>query len=135
MSLKFFRCSVCGKIVEEVAGTQVPTICCGKDMILLEANTTDATLEKHVPEVVTKGSTVTVTIGSTLHPMTADHFIQFIAIETDKGVQMRYLKPGDKPEAVFTLNGEKLIAAYEYCNLHGLWCYNCNQKSPMLCNR
>ena len=38
------------------------------------------------------------------------------------GMQMKWLKPGDKPEAMFKLaDGEVAVAAYEYCNLHGLW--------------
>ena len=32
------------------------------------------------------------------------------------------LKPGEKPVAVFALTeGDEVVAAYEYCNLHGLW--------------
>ena len=50
------------------------------------------------------------------------HYIMFICIETSRGHQIKYLNPGEKPEAEFLLaDGEELIAAYEYCNLHGLW--------------
>ena len=56
------------------------------------------------------------------HPMMEAHYIMFICIETSRGHQIKYLNPGEKPEAEFLLaDGEELIAAYEYCNLHGLW--------------
>ena len=87
----------------------------------ISPNTVDAAVEKHVPVVLVDGNNVTVEVGSVEHPMVPEHFIQWIYIETDKGFQIKYLEPSDKPKAVFTLNEEKLIAAYEYCNLHGLW--------------
>jgi superoxide reductase len=56
------------------------------------------------------------------HPMLEAHYIQWIALETTNGVQVRYLKPGEKPVASFILaEGDKAVAVYEYCNLHGLW--------------
>ncbi|MBQ9871956.1 MAG: desulfoferrodoxin [Eubacterium sp.] len=83
-------------------------------------NTTDAANEKHVPVIETSGSEVTVTVGSVEHPMMEAHFIQWIIIETATGYQKKVLKPGEKPVAVFQ-SAEPVIAAYEYCNLHGLW--------------
>jgi len=73
-------------------------------------------------EVGEDAAQVHVAVGSVVHPMEADHYIQWIAIETEQGVQRKTLKPGEKPEASFALaSGDKLIAAYEYCNKHGLW--------------
>lgn len=97
--------------------------CCGKPMELLEPNTVDAAQEKHVPVATVDGSVVTVKVGSVEHPMTEEHFISMIMLETDKGsLQVRYLTPEDKPEAQFAVApGEKPVAAYEYCTLHGLW--------------
>ena len=78
--------------------------------------------EKHVPVVTREGDTVTVKVGSVEHPMLEAHYIKWIALQTEKGVQFRRLSPGDKPEAVFALvPGDTPIAAFEYCNLHGLW--------------
>ena len=85
-------------------------------------NDTDAAQEKHVPVITVDGNTVTVDVGSVAHPMTGEHLIAVIMLQTCCGFQMRHLKPGDAPKAVFKLNdGEKAVAAYEYCNLHGLW--------------
>ena len=45
-----------------------------------------------------------------------------MAIETKQGSQIKYLKPGEEPKAVFAIaDGDEFVAAYEYCNLHGLW--------------
>ncbi len=119
--MKFYKCEHCGNIVTFVEDKGVPVMCCGQKMTELTANTTDAAHEKHVPVVEQNGDTVKVAVGSVEHPMLEKHFIQWVCLETEKGSQIKYLKPDAKPEAVFTLNDDKLIAVYEYCNLHGLW--------------
>ena len=88
----------------------------------LVPGTSDGALEKHVPVVKIEGNKVTVTVGSVEHPMLDAHYIEWIAIETEKGAQRKVLKPGDKPVLEFMLtDDDKFVAAYEYCNLHGLW--------------
>ena len=77
--------------------------------------------EKHVPVIEKNGNMVKIKIGSAVHPMEKDHYIQWVAIETEKGVQIKFLSPGQSPEAIFVLEQENLVAAYEYCNKHGLW--------------
>ena len=120
--MKFYVCKHCGKIIVMLKETAVPTICCGEPMSELVPGTTDAAVEKHVPVIAVDGNKVTVTVGSVAHPMAAEHFIQWILLATDKGNQRKLLKPGDEPKAEFMLlDGEKAVAAYEYCNLHGLW--------------
>jgi superoxide reductase len=118
---KFFVCKHCGNLVTLLHESGAPLTCCGDAMTELFANTTEAATEKHLPVVDVQGDTVTVTVGSVAHPMLPEHFIQWIYLETDKGFQLKYLNPGEKPEAVFVLNNEKPVAAYELCNLHGLW--------------
>ena len=83
-------------------------------------NTTDAAGEKHVPVIMVHGEEVTVKIGTAEHPSLEAHYIEWILLQTDTGMQMKWLKPGMKPEAIFKTT-EKIVAAYEYCNLHGLW--------------
>jgi desulfoferrodoxin ferrous iron-binding domain len=88
----------------------------------LTANTVDAVREKHVPVIENAGYEVTVTVGDVIHPMTDAHYIMWIAIETKEGFQIKHLTPDMTPTASFHLTeGDTLIAAYEYCNLHGLW--------------
>ena len=86
----------------------------------LTANTVDAAQEKHVPVITITGDEVKVAVGSVEHPSLPAHYIEFIVLVTETGMQMKWLKPGDKPEATFKVN-EKPVAAFEYCNLHGLW--------------
>jgi len=119
--VKFYKCKKCGKIIEIVNPGCPVVVCCGEEMQELKANTSDGATEKHVPVIEVSDKLVTVKVGSAVHPMEEDHYIQWITIETDKGIQRKYLKPGQEPVACFTLTDEKLIAAYEYCNKHGLW--------------
>ena len=72
--------------------------------------------------VATEGNKVSVCVWSVEHPMLDAHYIQWIAIETTSGCQLKQLTPQDAPEAVFKLaEGQSFKAAYAYCNLHGLW--------------
>ena len=66
-------------------------------------NTTDAAGEKHVPVIEANGDTVTVKVGSVEHPSLPAHYIEFIVLVTETGMQMKWLKPGDKPEAIFKI--------------------------------
>ena len=120
--MKFYVCKHCGNLVTFLHASGVPVICCGEPMTELVAGTVDAAHEKHIPVVEVEGSKVSVKVGSVEHPMVEAHFIQWIALETNQGSQIKYLKPEEKPEAVFALaEGEEVVAVYEYCNLHGLW--------------
>lgn len=118
---KFLRCEHCGNIVGMINDSGVPVVCCGEPMKELVANTTDAATEKHVPAVSIDGNKVVAKVGDVEHPMLDAHFIQWIYLETENGGQRKVLKPGMVPEATFTLEDDKAVAVYEYCNLHGLW--------------
>lgn len=118
---RFFICRHCGNIVGMVFDAKVPMTCCGEIMEELVPNTVDAAQEKHVPVVTVEGNMVTVKVGSAEHPMTEAHLINWIYIETEKGGQRKVLQAGEAPEAKFALVDDKAIAAYAYCNLHGLW--------------
>ncbi len=118
---KFFHCNQCGKIIALINDSGTPTICCGEEMQELVANTSDGATEKHVPVVKVVGNNVEVTVGSVAHPMLPEHYIQWIYLHTQKGGQIKTLHPAEAPTANFELSDDELIAAYEYCNLHGLW--------------
>ncbi len=120
--MKFYVCAHCGNIITFVKDSGVPVVCCGEKMQEIIPGTVDAAVEKHLPVVSVEGSKVTVQVGSVEHPMLPEHFIEWIVLETSTGSQMKALTPGEKPQAVFALaDGEKAVAAYAYCNLHGLW--------------
>ena len=120
MATKFYKCNHCGNVIEKVVDSKVPVVCCGEKMQELIPNTVDASNEKHV-QVVTRldDCRIKVEVGSVPHPMTPEHHIAFVYVETENGGIRINLK--DKPEAVVCVCTEKPIAVYEYCNLHGLW--------------
>lgn len=120
--MTLFKCEHCGNIIAYLKDSGVRVQCCGEEMKPLVPNTTDAAGEKHVPVIAVDGTTVTVTVGAVEHPMLDAHYIEWILLETKEGRQRKTLKPGEKPVAVFSLAaGDEVVAAYEYCNLHGLW--------------
>ncbi len=120
--MKFFECKTCGNIVELVKESGVPVVCCGQKMEEIIPGSVDAAVEKHVPVVTVTGNKVKAVVGEVEHPMIEEHFIGWIAIETEQGVQRKTLSPGEKPELEFALTeGDKLIATYAWCNIHGLW--------------
>ena len=122
MDMKFYKCSHCGNIIAYVRPSGVPVVCCGDEVTEIVPNTTDAANEKHVPVIKQEGDLVTVSVGSVTHPMQEKHYIQWIGLQTEQGNQRKALTPDQEPVAVFALApGDKVVAAYEYCNLHGLW--------------
>ena len=122
MKNKFYICRHCGNIIGMVKDSGVNVVCCGEKMSELIPGTSDGAVEKHVPEVKVDGNKVTVTVGSVAHPMQDVHYIEWVILETEKGYQKVDLKPDQAPVAEFIVpEGDKPVAAYEYCNLHGLW--------------
>lgn len=121
--MKFYKCSECQSIAMEIVLGESAG---GKVFQELKANTTDASGEKHVPVITNEGGKVQVKVGELEHPMLPEHYIMWIFLETEQGGHLRLLSPGDKPEVEFTLDdGDKVVAVYEYCNLHGLWKAGC----------
>ena len=120
--LKFYRCNVCGNLAVKLVDSGVKMHCCGKEMQEYTPNTTDGAVEKHLPVISEKCGNVDISVGSVSHPMTEEHYIQFIVLQTSNGYYFKELNPNDLPKATFTLSkGEKVISAYSFCNLHGLW--------------
>ncbi len=116
-----WKCEVCGNIVEVLHTGAGQLVCCGQPMKLMEAKTTEeGGYEKHLPVIEADAGGVTVKVGSVPHPMMDAHWIEWIALDTDKGVLRKYLKPGEEPVAVFK-TVDKVLQAREYCNLHGHW--------------
>lgn len=118
---KFFRCKHCGNFIGLINNAGVPLVCCGEKMEELVANTVEASTEKHIPEVEIEGDTISVQVGSVMHPMLDKHHIEYIYLETENGGQRKSLEIGKDPVAKFKVIDDKPIAVFEYCNLHGLW--------------
>ena len=112
--LKFYK-TAGGKIVVALSAPNADA----EGMKELAANTTDAAFEKHVPAVEV-GEEIVVRVGEVAHPMIDVHYIEWVALVTEeRGLEVKFLKPGDAPVASFPK--AKGGAAYAYCNLHGLW--------------
>lgn len=118
---KFFRCKHCGNLVGLINNAGVPMICCGEPMEELVPNTVEAATEKHIPEVSVRERLVHAKVGSVAHPMTEEHHIQFIYLQTENGGQRRCLKVGSEAVAMFAVLDDKPLEVFAYCNLHGLW--------------
>ncbi|MFP4105728.1 MAG: desulfoferrodoxin [Phycisphaerae bacterium] len=118
--LEVYKCMVCGIVAEVCDGGAGEMICCGEPMKKMEAKTADSSTEKHVPIIEEVDEGTKVTVGSTLHPMEQQHFIQWIELLVDGKTFKQYLKPGDEPVAVFPVKGAD-VSAREFCNVHGLW--------------
>ncbi len=118
---KFYICEKCGNIIEMVKPSGVSVVCCGQKMTAIDAGVVEASREKHIPVVQVNGNTVKVVVGSVMHPMTPEHSIEWVYLETDKGVHRIELAADAAPEATFALADEEPVAVYAYCNLHGLW--------------
>ena len=132
-NISFYICEHCGNIVEKVQDAGVPVVCCGQKMKKLEPGTVEASHEKHIPVVTVSGNLVSVNVGSVDHPMVEEHSILWVALESDKGVQRKYLSAGDTPTVSFALTDETPLRVYAYCNLHGLWSAEVAKEEPQEC--
>lgn len=119
--LGIYKCLKCGNIVEVLHEGPGTLVCCGQDMVLVEAKTADTSQEKHVPYIEKTSGGYLVRVGQNVaHPMEDKHYIEWIELIVDGKVYRQELKPGDQPEAFFRVEGTK-VWAREYCNIHLLW--------------
>ena len=115
-----YKCEICGNIVEVLHTGEGDLVCCGENMKLLDEKTADSSTEKHVPVIEKTSDGYKVTVGSTLHPMKEEHYIEWIELIADGKSYRKFLKPGDDPVAEFCIDASK-VSAREHCNVHGLW--------------
>ena len=116
-----YKCEICGKIVEVLHECIGALVCCGEEMKLMEEKTEDSSVEKHVPYIEKTENGVLVKVGQNQdHPMEEKHYIEWIQLLADEKSYRQFLKPGDKPQALFEIKADK-VTAREYCNIHGLW--------------
>ena len=121
--MKYYECKTCGNIMVLFEDAGVIPVCCGSTMVELTPQELDGAKEKHVPVILVNKNDVLISVGTQPHPMTSEHHIDWIVLETNKGMHVSYIRQMDETAmAGFTLQkGERVIAAYEHCNLHGLW--------------
>ena len=115
-NVRFYRCPICGNIIGLIDGDMSRVICCGRPMEEMVANTTDAAVEKHLPQVEVLNNYIVVTVN---HVMEDDHYIEWVALSSDKVLGKKFLKPGEQAKVVFPyIKGSEVHA---YCNKHGVW--------------
>lgn len=120
--LVFYRCNICGNIICMVSNSGMIPSCCGEKMELITPNTVDASKEKHLPVIHRCGTEIKICVGSAAHPMTKDHYISRIILQTNRGTYAKRLLPENLPEACFCIREDEYpIRVYCCCNLHGLW--------------
>lgn len=118
-NISFYRCKTCGNVMVMILNGDVPQTCCEQSMTKLEPNTTDGAKEKHIPVIINENSDIHVAVGSKLHPMLPEHYIEWITLDTGKKTDFVYLEPGFEPKAYF--GGVNSGTVYSYCSVHGLW--------------
>lgn len=118
--LEIYKCEICGNIVELLHGGVGQLVCCGQPMKLMSEGLIDAATEKHVPVIEKTDTGYKVKVGSVTHPMTDEHYIEWIELIANGKTYREFLKPGGEPEAAFCISAAN-VTAREYCNLHGLW--------------
>ena len=119
--LDVYKCKLCDNIVEVVNAGGGVLSCCGQNMVQMTENTVDAAKEKHVPVLEETADGYTIKVGSVAHPMTAEHYIQWVELIMGSKVYREFLQPGQEPQASFKIDKKEKPVAREYCNLHGLW--------------
>lgn len=118
--LQVYKCEICGNIVQVLHAGKGELVCCDQPMKLLEEKTEEQGREKHVPVAGKTDKGINVEVGSVPHPMEEKHYIEWIEVQTDKGISTKFLNPGDEPRAEFEIEGD-IVKTREYCNIHGLW--------------
>ncbi len=117
-NLKLYKCDICNNIIMLLEGNNDNIICCNSKMKKLEANTFEASKEKHIPSYEINNDEIIVTVGEIEHPMEEDHYIMWIILKTDNELIKVNLKPGYSPTCKFKYVPNSTI--YAYCNKHGL---------------
>ncbi len=117
----YYKCEECGNIVSVLDAGHGTLKCCGEPMVLLVPSNGPEGQEKHVPVVTELEGKVEVVVGSTEHPMLAEHYIEWIELATATTSCRQFLSPGEAPRATFQIRtGEDYLITI-YCNVHGLW--------------
>lgn len=124
MKTLMYVCPVCGNVIIKLVDSGVAPHCCGREMQLLrpEMREEPGVSEKHLPDVSLRDEhSLRVQVGSEPHPMSHEHLIQFILLESEHGLQVRLLGPDNKPTATFYCGYDRPEGIYTWCNRHGLW--------------
>jgi len=115
-----FKCITCENVVEILREGDGELFCCGKPMVKEESKNNDDGVEKHLPVIKEKETYFEISVGEVEHPMTLEHHIEWVEINTSKESIKKFFNVNEKP--VFTIpKDHKVKNVRAYCNKHGLW--------------
>ena len=83
---------------------------------VIQANSVDASPEKHVPNFEVVGEKLRVFVS---HVMEEEHYIEWILVDYGKKQIIEHFVPGDLPSILVPYSD--CMKAYSYCNKHSLW--------------
>lgn len=115
----FYQHKTCKAILTDLDGRM--RHCANEELKILTPNTEEASVEKHIPVLTYRDGVLLVQVGSAAHPMTPEHYIPWIFLQTRNGGMYQRLTPEDAPEAAFRVQEADIVHVYAYCNLHGVW--------------
>lgn len=115
---RFYRCSQCGAlgIAYGEAKEEMACGCGGVRKRLKPSNTDNADHGYSLSFVVFGGmehNAIRVSVEKDGHPLTGDHDVEWIAIYTYEGLQIKFLQGTLSPAALFAMAGDD---AYSFCN-------------------
>ena len=121
--LKFYRCNTCGNLFLVMIDPDVRPTCCGSEMQLLDSSKhTHEGSEKHLPIIEINQNSTDVKVGLQLHPMSAQHRIEWMALTDGERVEVQKLGLTTPPITKFSrMKDDGKLHAYAFCNIHGLW--------------
>ena len=121
--LKFYRCNTCGNLFLVMIDPSVTPSCCGSDMQLLDySRHTHEGSESHLPIIEEHEDHTEVRLGLQLHPMSAQHRIEWMVLTDGERIEVQKLGLTTPPIARFSkMSDSGKLRAYAFCNMHGLW--------------
>ncbi len=126
---EFYRCQVCGRIVESYSSSEAALVCHGRPMIPMEfKGRGDYGAEAHEPGIFDEGTDkIYVEVGVVPHEMNDDSKVIWIELVDANGRVRKYLS-GEVPGTAF----DRPIGDFEVrilCSKHGIWRFKFKQAS------
>ncbi len=118
--MKILKCNKCGNVLIKMNDHCDGVFCCGEKMQLLVPGAIEGAVEKHKPVFKEIDGQKYIVVGDVEHPMTEQHYIEFVVVDFGKTWKVVNFEPGDKPMFPVCCDCEP-VDVYAYCNLHGLW--------------
>jgi superoxide reductase len=116
-----YKCSICGNVVVVTTVGGGELVCCGQPMEHQEEKVSDQDRKNTFRWLsrLMRGESKNFR-WAIAHPMTAEHYIEWIEVISAGRSWREFLQPGEQPVREFAVPAAGLVVRI-YCNLHGLW--------------